>query len=113
MDELEFRQKIAESRKIIEDPEAEFMDHKGQRFFTIEKVEPKLERPCDWCGKMKIDHTIQTGIYKTPHKHWREKCMECGLWRHPNGCEMIAKGENIHHTWVKYLKELNINSGDD
>jgi len=52
--------------------------------FELLKLKP-VERLCELgCGKIIPDQKIERRFYTTPARHWRTKCVACGLWELPD-----------------------------
>lgn len=64
------------------------------------------EKSCEDCGKV-IDtqHVIEAKMYFTGYaRHWRRRCVNCGLYMDPRTGQYTLKGTETSHAFNSYLR---------
>lgn len=106
MDENEDDEEFASSG----DTNAGFIPARGNQNNSIPPVITKLKiagTTCEDCGDYCANgRQKEKKLYQAEPKHWREKCLTCGHWRHPVTGKFTLTGYDVAGTYTYYLSKL-------
>lgn len=70
----------------------------------IVKLKPQPSS-CEDCGKELCEtRRTERKLYESGSRHWREKCINCQCWRHPQTGEFTLKGPEAHRFFTDYYR---------
>lgn len=105
--------------EITEQELAEMSDEEAQSYYDQltawreqlpnESVPPKIKRlkfdpkPCEDCGQTLEQHRqCEKKLYISGTTHWREKCLNCNRYRHPETGKFTVNGLGSHQFFCDY-----------
>lgn len=63
---------------------------------------------CEDCGKhCENGRHKEKKQYETNHRHWRERCVTCNLFKHPETGEYSVTVTEASNLWSKWLRKVN------
>lgn len=119
---------IAKGRSVPEHPGeiteqelAEMSDEEAQEYYDKlmawresqpnDSVPPEIKRlkfeprPCDDCSQMLEQHRrTERKLYISGQRHWRERCLNCNKFRHPDTGKFTVNGLGSHQFFCDYYR---------